>query len=759
MGKMTVTRRNFLASAGAAGAVWLHGCDPAGTYSRHKNDVPGAAGWRAGEEKQITSVCGQCPAGCGIRVRVVEGRAVKIEGHPEYPLNRGGCGPKGQAGLQMLYHPDRIKGPMRRDGPRGSGRWKPVPWDEVITELADNLRTLRDGGGASEFMVLDGEPRGLMPEIWERFLTAFGSPNHVGHRAATDGGRDLAMQYMQGVPEIPAFDWSRTRYVLAFGAGLFESSCQTMHFLRATGRQFRSMPGRRAKLALVSSRHSLSASQADEWIPIEPATEGALALGLAHVLLSTEKVDREFLKEHTTGLDDWTGEDGVKHRGFSDLVLKDYPPERVASITGVPVDIIERLAAEMADNRPTIVLADESATSSTNGFGSAMAIHALNGLLGNIEQPGGVLVQRDAPLKAWSEFEPDETALAGLEKPRVDGAGTTACPLGRSRIQAVPEAILAGTPYPVSALFLYRSNPVFSKPDGAKWVEALRKVPLVVGFSPLMDESVFWADFVLPDHTYLERWEIVEPVPGLGRSVVGLRKPVVKPLHDTMPTGDVVIRLAKEIGETVAEGVAWKNYRIAVLRRLKGLLRKEGSTSTSKLSVLGKGMSRDAGWWGADVEFEDWELALRTDSGRFEFYSAEIATRLAAAWPDDAAREAALEKAGLKTRGDALCLPHWEPPVFLGDAGQYPLVLLPYRTIGHAEGGARHLPWLRELPAQSSHGRWVECIDVNPRDGTRLGLADGDRAIVESPVAIRNVTSVRSTLPKFRTSTCIHTDS
>ena len=122
-----------------------------------------------------------------------------------------------------------------------------------------------------------------------------------------------------------------------------------------------------------------------------------------------------------------------------------------------------------------------------------------------------------------------------------------------SSIQSLPDTVLSGDPYPVQALFLYYSNPVFSKPDGKRWVEAFRKIPLVVSFSPLKDESTFWADYVLPDPTCLERWEFVDGVPSVGRAVLGMRSPAVPALHDTMPTGDVVIRLARSIGALLAE--------------------------------------------------------------------------------------------------------------------------------------------------------------------------------------------------------------
>lgn len=724
-----LTRRGLLGAMGAAGACALAGC---GKYPGPETLEPLPSGWNRGEERWVATSCGQCPAGCGIRVRVIEGRAVKIEGNPGHPINRGGIGPKGQSGLQVLYHPDRITGPMRRSGPRGAGKWEPISWDEAIREVAARLGDLRTRGEPQSLVVLDGEPRGMMPQLWDRFLKAYGSPNHLDHVSTAYGGKLLAMSYMHGVAELPAYDWKETRYVLGFGASLFESWCQTIHLTRASGHMRRGTPGQRGKFVQVSPRFSVTAAKSDEWVPIEPATYGALALGIAHVLVAKDLFDKDFVRDHTFGFEDWKDAQGRAHRGFRDLLLKDYPPEKVSKITSVPVETIERLAHEMASHRPAIALADGGAAAATNGLGTAMAIHALNGLLGNLERPGGMLVQRRAPLAPWKEVAADEGALKGRSAPRLDGAGTRAVPLAHGFVQGAPEAILANIPYPVKALFLYRSNPVFSKPDGNRWAEALRKVPFVVSFSPLADESTRGADLVLPDHTYLERWEIVEPVPSVGHPLLGLRQPVVTPLYNTLSTGDAVIRLAKAMGPAMGAAFPWADYRTAMEERLQGVLQAgNGSVSASKLSVLIEKAQPASGWWAAGYPFEQWDKAFATPSGKFEFYSQTIATKLAETFPDERSMEAHLVAHGVVTRGDDLCLPHWEPSRLSGDPGAHPFVLVPYRGINYAEGGVRHLSWLREMPSAGFRA-WKERVDLHPEDARRLGVGEGDLVRVES---------------------------
>lgn len=720
-----LSRRRLLRALAASGAAAAVGCRK---YAGPSSVAAVPAGWQRGEERWVDTTCGQCPAGCGVSVRVCEGRAVKIEGTPGHPINGGGLGPKGQAGLQLLYHPDRIRGPLRRDGPRGSGRWIQISWDEAIDRLAGALGQLREGGAPQGLAVIDGEPRGPVPRLWERFLTVYGSPNHVTHLSTTDAGKLLAMKFMQGVDEVPGYDWANTEYVLGFGVSLFESWCQTIHMARATGAMRRGRPGTRVKFVHVSPNFSVTAAKADEWVPIAPATYGALALGIAHVLIRDGLYDADFVREHTFGFEAWRDAQGRTHRGFRDLVLADYPPDAVARITGVPADTIARLAREMSAHRPAIALADGMSAASTNSLGTAMAIHALNALAGSIERRGGVLAQRPA-LASWTPADTDEVAQRGRGAERIDGRGTPACPLGLGSIQRLPEAILSERPYPVQALILYRSNPVFSKPEGARWVEALQKVPVVVSCSPLPDESTMWADLVLPDHTYLERWEVVEPAPSAGRPVVGLRQPVVRPRHDTMATGDVIIRLANALGSGIADAFPWADYRAAITDQLRGL--------APDTTALLADMEKKRGWW-SDQVVEDRAATFATPSGRFEFYSQTIRSKLAALFPTPDALETHLAGCGVVSRGDDLCLPHWEPPRFAGDPHEYPFLLAPYRAMNYAEGGVRHLPWLRELPGAGLLA-WKETADINPEDARRLGVAAGDAVWVESPAGRRRV--------------------
>ena len=552
---MGITRRTFLKVSAATGAGTV-----LATQMPVRNGTSQEKGEKPSEERWIPSVCLQCPAGCGILVRVVDGRAVKIEGNPGHPINLGRLCPKGHIGLQILYDPDRIKGPMRRIGVRGEGKWERVSWDEALDTVAKRLRELKAKGEPHRLVFMSGRNRGQMGDLIGRFCEAFGTPNNVGHSSICADGSPQAHYLTQGWKWYAGYDWDNTNYLLCFGGGFIEAWRPTTRLLRAFGHMRRERPIR-AKIVQVEPRFSVTAAKADEWIPINPGTDGALALGIAHVIVKEGLYDPTFVAERTFGFEDRVDEKtGKKHLGFKTLVLEQYPPKRVAEITGVPEATIVRLAREFANTPPAIAAGERGASMQTNGVYNRMAIHALNALVGSLEVPGGVIVQHGPPLTKWPDLVEDEISKAGGKQPRIDYAGTKKYPMAGKVYQDMPEMILGEGPYPVDTIMLYYTNPIFSTPDLRRWEKAIEKVPFIVSFSPFLDETSAHADLILPDHTYVERWHDDVIYPSLGYPVISLRQPVVKPLFDTRSTGDVLIALAKRVGGSVGQSFPWRDY-------------------------------------------------------------------------------------------------------------------------------------------------------------------------------------------------------
>jgi menaquinone reductase, molybdopterin-binding-like subunit len=701
------SRRELLGGAALAGAVAL-GCgrkkDP---YRIDKPPVPRVPGWRAGEERWVLSTCALCDAGCGIKVRVVEGRAVKIEGNPEHPVNRGGLCSRGQAALQLLYHPDRVRSPLRRTGARGEGKWKPISWDEAIAEVAAKLARLRAAGHPERLVLIDGETGTLTHDLWARFLSAFGSPNHLGLESTRAASAELASLHVLGRYGQPVYDLDRAALVLAMGTELLESSSQAMRFMRSARASAEDGHGRRQRVICVSPRRPHC--RVDDWIPIAPGGHGALALSLAHVLLHDGLVDRQWLRAHVFGFAAWRDQAGVEQPGFEALLQAAYAPDETKDATGIPAATVERLAHTLAEQQPALVAGDGGAVAAGNGLSTSIAICALNTLLGDV----GVRLRWPGMLADWEDLKVDTLAATVSAVPRIDGVGTAACPFGCSRVQAIPAAIIRARPYPVEALFLRGADPVATLPARRAWTVALRRVPLLVSFSAWLDETAWLADLVLPESLFLEAWDMVRPEPSTDRPVLSFRQPVVTALHDTRQSGDFVLALAAGLGGSIGSSLHWKSYQEVVEKSLppasmdvlkeKGVGRRVCADDESCKQGLGE-ISGDA---------------FLSPSALFQIFS-NAALRLAGTgnavglWPGDG-------------------LPLWQPPRFSGDPLQFPLHLVPYRPVQFVENGMGFLPWLNELPLVTGDP-WPVRAEINLADAARFGLADGDRVLVESQI-------------------------
>ena len=741
---MEITRRTFLKVSAATGAGTL----VAGQIPS-RNGATQEKTAKLSEERWIPSVCLQCPAGCGILVRVVDGRAVKIEGNPEHPINLGRLCPKGHIGLQILYDPDRIKGPMRRVGARGEEKWERISWDEALGLVAKRLRELRAKGEPHRLVLMSGRNRGQMGGLLDRFLAAYGSPNHVGHSSICADGSPQAHYLTQGFKAYAGYDWDNTNYLLCFGGGFIEAWRPTTRLLRAFGHMRRERPIR-AKIVQVEPRFSVTAAKADEWIPINPGTDAALALGIAHVIVTEELYDPAFVAERTFGFEDWVDEKtGKKHMGFKRLVLEQYPPKRVAEVTGVPEATIVRIAREFATTLPAIAAGERGASMQTNGVYNRMAIHALNALVGSLEVPGGVIVQHGPPLTKWPEAVEDAIAKAGGKQPRIDHAGTKKYPLAGKVYQDMPEMILGEGPYPIDTLVLYYTNPMFSTPDVGRWEKAIEKVPFIVSFSPFLDETTAHADLILPDHTYLERWHDDVIYPSLGYPVISLRQPVVEPLFDTRNTGDVLIELAKRIGGSVARSFPWKDYLELITEKARGLHEAQKGNIVAPTFERFWEEFRKKGFWAAPpYKFRDWEHGFTTPSKRFEFFSQNLEHKLqelakkevekakqkGKIQTDEQALEEILKGLQLKAKGDEVYLPHYEPIRHVGDPAKYPLLLNTYKLMTHAEGRGANSPWLQEILGVHVGVRWDSWLEINPETAKGLGIRAGDPVWVESVV-------------------------
>jgi anaerobic selenocysteine-containing dehydrogenase len=678
----------------------------------------------------------------------VDGRAVKIEGNPASANNAGKLCPKGQAGLQFLYDPDRIKGPMRRVGERGSGQYEQISWDVAIQEVAERLNEIREGDGPHTLAMLSGRNRGSAHHIHGYWRAVYGSPNDVGHGSICEDAGPNAHMLTQGTWHYVGYDWDNVNYAIIFGGSMLEAWRPTTRMLRAYGHLRGGRPTA-AKIVVVDPRLSITAAKADEWIPIKRGTDAAFALGLAHVIIDEGLYDNDFVAEHTFGFEEWEDEDGVTHMGWKDLVLGDYSPEAVEEITGIPAETTVRIAREFATTTPALASGCRGNSMQTNGTYNRMAVHSLTALVGGIDQPGGILTQKNPPLKSLHDFEVmDGIAEAGNAMPRIDHAGTRRFPIAPGKVfQEMPDSILNEDPYPLNAVLFYYTDPLSSLPEAGKAREAFMKVPFLVSFSPYWSEGTSISDYILPDDTYLERWHDDVIYPSLGFEHYTIRQPVVERVFDTRSTFTVFIQLARAMGGSMAESFpeSIQTGEDIIKYRTEGIWEAGfGSISADSHEEWWDEFKRVGVWQNPPYDFGEWDRVFaNTPSGRFEFFSQNMKSMLEGVTDgSEADLNVLLDELSINARGDEVFMPHHETPREHGDPDEYPLQLIHYKTMPHAEGRGANIPWLQEIFGHHVSQSWGTWVELNPDTARELGISSGDMVWVESPIDRMQVPAV-----------------
>ncbi|UCF21320.1 MAG: molybdopterin-dependent oxidoreductase [Gemmatimonadota bacterium] len=725
---MSPSRRDFLWTMGAAAAtVALKGTQDVFWSSEELADP----GWAPGIEDRRNSACLICPSRCGIRSRQVDGRLVRIDGNPLHPLSRGGLCPRGVAGVQMLYHPERLDAPLVRNGPRGSGQWERVTREQAIARIAERLGGLREAGRPEALALLAGYSAGTMQDLWRQFLASFGSPNYVADEY--DDGTEAVMALMHGIPRRPSYDLDRARLVLSFGAPLFESWWSPLQAFVAFANPDDEGDGG-PRYIQVDTRFSRTAARTHEWVGVRPGTHAVLALGIAYVLIRDELFDAGFVARHVAGFEDFVDEQGQPREGYRSLVMRNYRTEEVSAITGVPVARITALARAIAANRPAVAVCGTDVTLAPNGLLAGLAVHSINVLMGSVNRPGGVLFGEDAPITALGSPVLDEIARQGVSRQPI---GVSPSPFA-SGGQALRFAeIVARSEAPVDTLLLYYANPIASSTHPSVWRETLDKIPFLVSFSPFLDETSEYADVILPDLLPYERWQDAPAPVSYPYPVWGVARPLVEPHEGATHTGDAVLALARSLGGSLAESLPYESFEGLLEERAKGLYAvRRGMTLGGHFERTHHRQMEERGWWLPEhTGFEAfWEELVERGGWTDLFYDHTDPHRLART---DSGRIELMPAALLRVLDQAESVGALYLDIESEATGERPedheLRLLPYRVSTLASGTLALERWLAEQPGIFPDVLWHPWIEVAPETAGTLGLGDGTDVWVVSP--------------------------
>ncbi len=472
----------------------------------------------------IPTTCELCPNKCSLLAVVKEGRLAKLNPNPENPKSRAMLCARGNAAIQQVYDPDRLKQPLIRAGERGEGKWRAVSWDEAFDFTAQKLKAVKEKHGPESSLWSSTE--GFQEVFFKNLGQAFGSPNVMRHPTLCLASMTLAYSTTFGT--VPSFDLLNADYVIMAGANRFESiiTPDTMDLIGGTME-------RKAKLIYLDPRFTVTASKADEWHPIKPGTDLAFILAMLNVILTEERHDKAFVEAYTVGF-----EQLMEH-------VKPYTPAWAEQETEIPAKDIVRIARAFADAAPRAVFyAGRRSSWYQNDFQMRRAQAILNAVVGNWDREGGMVPNRKVA-KGEFMFMPWDDPKA----PRVDEV-EKAFPLANAKdgvYLPLRENVLKGTPYPVKAWMIYKQDPMHALPDQGKTLKMIQQMDFVGVVDIAMSDTAWYADVVFPESHYLERTDPIEVMPGIWPAAV-YRQQAVKPMHDTKPMLEIAQGLAKRLG-------------------------------------------------------------------------------------------------------------------------------------------------------------------------------------------------------------------
>lgn len=713
--KVRVSRRDFLKTAGIAGAgIFIQSIAGRGLKSLQAAEPENTA-VKAGE--WINTCCNMCGGQSGIKVNVIDGIIRKIEPNEFNPIGvanismdfakekeRGAriC-PKGNSAVKSLYDPDRLKTPMRRIGERGSGKWEPITWDQALEYVADKLNEIKTKYGAESLVWFSEDHSFTHPQI--DFCDLYGTPNYHNHSNLCDVSRKRGFSTVMG-DERPLPDFANTEYILLFGWNpLGAMKWAHLPAIINRGRE------KGAKLVVVDPVFSQSAAKADEWVPIKPGTDGAMALAIGNVIVAEKLYNEDFVKNWTTGFEEY--------KEF----VKDKTPEWAEKITDVPAETTKRIARDLSKARSAVIDAWSGPGHHTNATQGARAIAMIPALLGFYDKPGTMVI----PDKKGGSHR--KLSFDASKAPRLDGFKTK-YPFGhKSGIYVeTRDAMLTGQPYQAHAAVFVFQNWVMAVPNTKKNIDAIKKMDFVMVIDTHISETAELADIIIPGSNFLERYDLNSnwvTFPSLG-----LRQPAVKSWINGMSEADFIFALGRKMGLKDKNGVGFDftyeqilsdelkagiGITLDELKNLPGAVWIGGETKYEKYAKLAKVpdgaatdektkavKDKDGKYVGISTEAGVLK-GFQTPSGKIEFYSAQ-----------------------LKNKGYNPLPEYTEPED--KPTPEFPFALVGWKQAEHTHTRTFNNAWLMEM--KPTNPLWM-----NASAGKKLGLNEGDKIIIESPYA------------------------
>ncbi len=737
-----VTRRNFIQLGIASGALLAAGegivfpalagavkLDKGGKDFNFKTDA---------ERTAIPTACWSCFTRCAAIGFVEDGKLVKIESNPNSIRTEGKMCAKGQSGPNDIYFPDRILYPMKRAGKRGEGKWKRISWDEAITELSGRLKKLRDDGNPEKFMfhygMMEASSRKLMKNV---FLDTYGTGTIGNHTSTSTSAKKTAQELTWG-EFFDNWDFDNTKFVMNFGSNVQEAH---INHVPCSNRLIKARVENGVKSVTFDVRFSNTAAKSTEWIPIKPGTDGAVALAMCNVIMQNDLYDKDFFtfiraKENVNlSIDEKVS--ALKSH------LSRYTPQWAEKVSGVSAAKIESLAKEFAKTKPAVVISFRGAIAHYNGVENERAIQMLAAITGNIDNPGG----RCRGVRARWEYPKgpkDKPETKRLDIIDGKGAALPTHNMGHQVFKMIKEG---GNGRPEVYMW-YCYNPVYVNGESTENAEVLKDekmIPFTVASTIVYDESSKLADLILPDATYLERWDWEDNVSPTQIPEYYIRQPLVKPLGEARDFGDVVIEIAEKMGMPLGVGSSKEEFVRKSCEMTPGVKEAGGFEYMKKQGVWhdpnekpryhlyreevktdGAILDEATGVYWRGKAGEDY---TKTRNAYRQYVGQKIGDKVYRGfYPDKLNKTGYFElySALMKEKGfDPL--PTWMPIPEHENMKPDELILATYKVAIHILSRSSHRKWLSEV--YHDNPGWI-----NPKTAATRGINDGDKIKVKSRV-------------------------
>ena len=667
--------------------------------------------------REVRTICSHCATRCGVIVSVEGDRPVAIRGDPDHPLSEGFICPRGRAAIEYHDHPNRLNQPLRRSGARGEGRWSPVPWAEALDEIAERLSLIRDRHGPEALAYFFGTYHGTDQGIGLRFMNLFGSPNYAGNAFVCAGAKTTAEWVTVGFsPAAPDLTPGAARCVVVWGQHPSASNPPLWGRIRRAQRAG-------ARLIVIDPVRTAEARAADLWLPVRPGSDGALALGLIHLILQEGRADDDFIRDWTTGAD-----------ALAELSAA-FPPARVAALTGLDEADIRAAAAIYTDG-PAAISNGVVNGMGLNTFATERAKLCLMAITGNLNRAGGnrlagptarVMTKSDTELYDRLPASQRALRLGGQDFPLHVGGYDRICAAARrvwpqhphaatatrSAVAHPPSifrAILQGDPYPVKAALVQHNGIIGNYANAALGRQALMSpnLDLLVVHELHMTPTAALADFVLPAAGWLEKSHMY--VNGESGSFFAGARPV-PPVAGRISDYD----LCRELGLRLGQGAHWP----ATLDHLWDEMLAPAALRFEELTARERTFVADpSGYDHAAPDAGGEPVGFATPSRRIELSSSIMA------------------ELGLDP------LPRWLDDTALRPGPRYPLRLMTGATdINLTHTDSRHIPALRAR-------RPDPLARLSPDLAASHGIEDGDWIEIENDLGqIRHVAKIDAAMP------------